>query len=715
MAKSVDTPTPKSICSYMQNRELSWLKFNQRVLEEAADPAVPLMERMKFVSIFSSNLDEFFMIRVGSLFDMSAVDEGHRDSRTGMTDHEQLDAIYRAVAPLYEKKTQVYREIRQGLSFYGVHALGLDNLEATEAKFVREYYKMNIAPILSPQVVDTLHPFPHLGNKELHIVALLKQKGNHILGILPVPRALPELLFLPGSEVRYIRMENILLHYVGQAFAGYTVVEKTCLCVTRNGDISADDEAFDIMEDFRDRMKKLLHKRKRLSVVRLEVNQEIGDVFTKMLCERFHIAPYQVFTSETALKMGYAFALESKFTPAQKGQLCYPGFAPAPNATIDTNGGILHQIRAEDKLLHYPFESMKGFLCMIREAANDPDVISIKITIYRLAKKAKLVDYLCTAAENGKEVTVLMELRARFDEQNNIDWSEKLEDAGCKIIYGFDEYKAHSKVCLITHKTKDGVGYITQVGTGNYNEKTAELYTDLSLITANREIGQDAAEFFKNMAIGNIEGHYQHLLVAPLGLKPALMLAIDREIAKGENGRIRCKINSLVDTDFIQKLMQASQAGVKVELIVRGICCLLPQVQGFTENITIISVVGRFLEHSRIYCFGTGAEEKIYIASADLMTRNTQRRVEVACPILDAKRKQEVREIFETVWADNIKGRELLGDGTHRTHLPDAPAVDSQLRFCQQYANRTPVCNTQAAAPKQQGILAKISAFFGKK
>ncbi len=700
------------ICEYMQNRELSWLKFNQRVLEEAADPAVPLMERLKFVSIFTSNLDEFFMIRVGSLFDMMSMGEDHRDSRTGMTDAQQLDAIYAAVTPLYDKKTQVYNEIRQGLAFHGVHALRYEQLESTEAKYVRDYYRANIAPILSPQVVDTHHPFPHIGNKEIHLIALLKQKGSgSILGILPVPRSLPEVLYLPGSEVRYIRMENILLNYMDGVFEGYDLTEKNILCVTRNGDINADDEAFDVVEDFRDRMKKLLHKRKRLSVVRLEANLPMSDKLTNLLCERLHIERFQIFITDTALKLGYAFGLESKFTPAQKGQLCYPAFKPAPNAGIDITGDILAQVRQKDQIFHYPFESMKGFLNMIKEASRDPEVISIKITIYRLAKKAKLVDYLCDAAENGKEVTVLMELRARFDEQNNIDWSEKLEDAGCKIIYGFDEYKVHSKVCLITYKDKNGgVGYITQVGTGNYNEKTAELYTDLSLVTANREIGTDAAEFFKNMAIGNVEGSYKHLLVAPMGLKPALLSAMDHQIAKGKDGRIRIKINSLVDTDFIHKLAQASQAGVQVDLIVRGICCLLPQVPNHTENITVISVVGRLLEHSRIYCFGKGAEETVYIASADLMTRNTERRVEVACPILDAVRKQEVVEIFDAIWADNIKARELLADATHCKRLELAQPVDCQREFIQDYANRTP----PVRKPEKQSVFAKLAKLFQK-
>lgn len=672
--------------AYTQNRELSWLKFNQRVLEEAADANVPLMERMKFISIFTSNLDEFFMIRVGSLLDLSLVDEEHHDNKSGMTAKEQLDKIYSEVLPLYEQKSKIYKEIKTGLQEYGVSPLDFEELEATEVKYIKEYYKANIKPILSPQIVDTHHPFPHIANKEIYIIALLKHKADLILGLLPVPNMLPEIVFLPGSDIRYIRSEKILLEYANDVFGKYEIIEKNCICVTRNADINPDSENFESVEDFRSLMKKLLHKRKKLAVIRLEANHSMSDKFLTYLCEKFSITTNQIFISDTPLKMGYVFGLFSKLSNSQKKQLTYPVYNPVYSARLDARTSIIKQIKQRDLLLFYPFENMDSFLQMIREAANDSSVISIKISIYRLAKKAKLVDYLCLAAENGKEVTVLMELRARFDEQNNIDWSEKLEEAGCKIIYGLDAYKVHSKVCLITLKEKTGISYITQVGTGNYNEKTAELYTDLSLITANPEIGRDAVEFFKNMSIGNIEGHYDYLLVAPTNLKKVLLELINEEIEKGERGEITIKMNSFTDIDFIDQLSEASKAGVTVKMIIRGICCLLPKVSGETDNITIISVVGRYLEHSRIYSFGKGDEQKIYIASADLMTRNTERRIEVACPITDKYIKHQINNILEAIWYDNVKARILLNDGSYTKKIDNRTSINCQEYFAQVYS-----------------------------
>lgn len=672
--------------TYTQNRELSWLKFNQRVLEEAADVNVPLMERMKFISIFTSNLDEFFMIRVGSLFDLSLVDDEHRDNKSGMTAKEQLDKIYSEVLPLYEQKSNIYKEIKIEIQEYGVSPLDFGELEATEVKYIKEYYKANIKPILSPQIVDTHHPFPHIANKEIYIIALLKHKADFILGLLPVPNTLPEIVFLPGSDIRYIRSEKILLEYANDVFGKYEIVEKNCMCVTRNADINPDSEDFESVEDFRSLMKKLLHKRKKLSVIRLEANHSMSDKFLNYLCEKFGITSNQIFISDTPLKMGYVFGLFSRLSNAQTKQLTYPVNSPVYSTSLNAKTSIIKQIKQRDLLLFYPFENMDSFLQMIREAANESSVISIKISIYRLAKKARLVDYLCLAAENGKEVTVFMELRARFDEQNNIDWSEKLEEAGCKIIYGLDAYKVHSKVCLITLKEKSGISYITQVGTGNYNEKTAELYTDLSLITANPEIGRDAVEFFKNMSIGNIEGHYDHLLVAPTNLKKVLLELINEEIEKGDRGAITIKINSLTDIDFIDKLTEASKAGATIKLIVRGICCLLPKINGETDNITIISVVGRYLEHSRIYSFGKGDEQRIYIASADLMTRNTERRIEVACPVMDKYLKHQINNILEAIWYDNVKARILLNDGSYTKKIDNRTSIDCQEYFAQVYS-----------------------------
>lgn len=672
--------------AYTQNRELSWLKFNERVLEEAADRDVPLLERLKFVSIFTSNLDEFFMIRVGSLLALSLIDAGHHDRRSGMTPSEQLSRIYEAVRPLYSKKTEVYTEIKESIKQYGIYPLDVHELEKSESKFVKEYFKANIEPVLSPQIVDAHHPFPHILNKELFILALLKYKGKDTLGILPVPRSLPEVVFLPGSEIRYIRTEKILLEFCQEAFKKHEILEKNILCVTRNADINADDEIFEATEDFRSKMKKLLHKRKKLSVVRVEANLSMSNRFAATVCEKFLVKPEQVFISDTALNMHYVFDLFSRISKAQQKQLTYPPFSPAIPARVDLKQDMLRQIKRKDLLFFYPFENMRAFLQTIKEAAYDANVISIKITIYRLAKKAKLVDYLCAAAENGKDVTVVLELRARFDEQNNIDWSERLEDAGCKIIYGFEDYKVHSKICLITMKERNGVSYITQVGTGNYNEKTAELYTDISIATANPLIGQDAAHFFKNMSIGTAEGSYQKLLLAPVGLKPQLLQMIDEEIEKGKDGRIVIKINSFTDMDFIEKLAQASRSGVRVRLIVRGICCLLPGVLAETENITVISVVSRFLEHSRIYSFGTGAAQRIYISSADLMTRNTENRIEVACPILDEDLKAQINDMLETLWLDNVKARVLQNDGSYIKKEVQDPPIDSQEIFIRHYA-----------------------------
>ncbi len=677
----------KEVRVYTQNRELSWLKFNARVLEEAADPSVPLMERLKFVSIFTSNLDEFFMIRVGSLFDLSAVNAKHKDEKSGFTADEQLLQIYEAVRLLYARKTSVYREIKRGLRMHGLNSLDFKSLDANEVEFVKEYYKMNIEPILSPQIVDTHHPFPHISSKDIYIMALLKKKDNHVLGLLPVPSALPEVVYLPGDDIRYIRTESIILEFANQTFRPYDIKEKNCICITRNADITRDDFDFESVGDFRLQMKKLLHKRTRLSVVRLEANYPLSGKFQELLCDRFKIKKHQIYVCATALKMKYVFDLFSKLSAVQTKQLVYKPLVCAPCEEVDCSQSVIKQIKQRDILQHYPYQSMDVFLKMIKEASARQDVISIKITIYRLAKKAKLVDYLCAAAENGKEVTVLMELRARFDEQNNIDWSERLEDSGCKVIYGFDEFKTHSKVCLITMREKNGISYVTQVGTGNYNETTAKLYTDLSLITANQAIGLDAAEFFKNMSIGNIGGQYKRLLVAPTGFKKMLLRLIRIEIKKGNLGLIRMKMNSLTDIDIIDSLAEASKAGVAIQLIIRGISCLVPGIPGETENITITSVVGRFLEHSRIYSFGTGEDQKLFIASADLMTRNTQRRIEVACPVESEQIKYQINKILEITLRDNIKARQLQSDGSYvHTSEIDEP-MDCQKYFIKYYKN----------------------------
>lgn len=664
---------------FTQNRELSWLRFNERVLMEATDETVPLLERLKFIAIFTSNLDEFFMIRVGSLFDLSHFKTHTIDQKSGWTPGEQLTHIYEAVRVLYARRQQIYQEVEQQLRVHGICQLRYDELAETEVKFVRQYFKSSIAPILSPQIVDTHHPFPHLQNKALHIGAWLKYKNNPMFAVIPVPAALPEVIFLPGGETRYIRTEEVILEHVSQIFKSDTILEKTVFCVTRNADINPDDEAFDFdSDDFRGKMKKLLRQRQRLAPVRLELSRPISETFLKYLKEHLPVTQEQVYVTNAPLKMGYAFALPAKLSENKRRALTDTPFTPGVPHGVRLNAPITPQVQAHDILLSYPFEGMDTFLHLIRESAYDPDVISIKITIYRLARKAKLVEYLCAAAEAGKDVTAFIELRARFDEQNNIDWSERLEDAGCTVIYGVENYKVHSKVCLITRRSQGSVQYITQVGTGNYNEKTALQYTDLSLITANPAIGQDANHFFQNLAIGNVSGQYEHLMVAPSSLKTGIIREIDREIAKRGEGRIFIKMNAITDIDLIEKLKQASCAGVRVRMIVRGICCILPDIPEKTENIEVISIVGRFLEHSRVYCFGQGNDERMYIASADFMTRNTEKRVEVACPIYDQNVREKIHYLMDTCWADNVKARALQRDGSYRTRPIRETPIDSQ-------------------------------------
>ena len=652
---------------YTQNREISWLQFNARVLAEAEDENVPLLERFKFLSIFTSNLDEFFMIRVGSLCDMAAVDKEHTDSKSGLTAKEQLHLIYKAVEPLYARRDAAFSDVDSRLGALGLRRLTMDTLTPDEQKFVKQYFKRIIAPVLSPQIVDSHHPFPHLEGKVLHIAALLSRKKTERLGLLPIPASLPPLVFLPEDGRRYILTEDILLAYADHVFEMYDVLEKTVLCVTRNADIQVDDETFGVEGgDFRKKMEKLLRQRRRMAVVRVEINRPISDHFKEHFRSRFEVSDAQIFLSRTApLKLGYAFSLGEHLPEKKRAFLSDAPFTPQQPAMLSAGQSLLKAALQRDILLSYPYESMEPFLQMIREAANDPAVLAIRITIYRLASKAKLVEYLCAAAENGKDVTALIELRARFDEQNNIDWSERMEEAGCKIIYGFEDYKVHSKICLITRRERGAVRHITQVGTGNYNEKTAKQYTDVSLITADERIGQDAGAFFNNMALGNLSGHYSRLFVAPTSLKNNILALMDEQIAKGKDGYILLKFNSLTDIDVIAKLREASCAGVTVEMIVRGICCLLPGVPGHTENITVTSIVGRFLEHSRIYVFGRGDEEKMYISSADLMTRNTERRVEIACPIDDHAVRARLHDILYAMQHDTVKARVLQPDGTY--------------------------------------------------
>ena len=697
---------------YTQNRELSWLQFNARVLAEAEDENVPLLERFKFLAIFTSNLDEFFMIRVGSLCDMAAVDKGHTDSKSGLTAKEQLHLIYKAVEPLYARRDAAFSDVDSKLSAIGLRRLTMDSLAPDEQKYIKRYFKDIIAPVLSPQIVDSHHPFPHLEGKVLHIAALLSHKKTERLGLLPVPASLPPVVFLPETPSRYILTEDILLAYADHVFEMYDVLEKTVLCVTRNADIQVDDETFGVEGgDFRKKMEKLLRQRRRMAVVRVEISRPISDHFKEHFRSRFEVSDAQIFLSRTApLKLGYAFSLGEHLPEKKRAFLSDAPFTPQQPAMLSAGQSLLKAALQRDILLSYPYESMEPFLQMIREAANDPAVLAIRITIYRLASKAKLVEYLCAAAENGKDVTALIELRARFDEQNNIDWSERMEEAGCKIIYGFEDYKVHSKICLITRRERGAVRHITQVGTGNYNEKTAKQYTDVSLITADERIGQDAGAFFNNMALGNLSGHYSRLFVAPTSLKNNILALMDEQIAKGKDGYILLKFNSLTDIDVIAKLQEASCAGVTVEMIVRGICCLLPGVPGHTENITVTSIVGRFLEHSRIYVFGRGDEEKMYISSADLMTRNTERRVEIACPIDDPAVRTRLYDILYAMQHDTVKARVLQPDGTYCKKPAVQDPICAQDLLMQQAIENA---RKQAAQPAPHpGFLEKIRKWF---
>lgn len=707
---------------YTQNRELSWLQFNARVLAEAEDETVPLLERLKFLSIFTSNLDEFFMIRVGSLGDIAAVDKTGVDNKSGLTAKEQLQKIYAAVAPLYERRDHAFENVDLRLQEAGLTRLSMEALTPSEQKYIKHYFKTMIEPILSPQIVDGHHPFPHLESKVIHVAALLghKKKKNELLGLIPMPASLPALVFMPEDKSRYVPLEDILLSYTGTVFEMYDVLEKTVFCITRNADINLDDEPFHAElgqseVDFRAKMEKLLRQRRRLSVVRLELSNPISNRFSDHLRSRFDVSDSQIFLSRKApLTMSYAFSLGEHLPDAKRAALSDPPFEPQPPAMLEKGQSLLKAAAKRDILLSYPYESMEPFLQMIREAANDPTVVSIRITIYRLARKAKLVEYLCAAAENGKDVTALIELRARFDEQSNIDWSERLEEAGCKVIYGFEDYKVHSKICLITKKERGAIRHITQVGTGNYNEKTARQYTDVSLITSSESIGADAAAFFNNMALGNLDGHYERLLVAPNSLKNRILTLMDEQIALGQEGYMLLKFNSLTDIDIIQKLSEASCAGVRVDMIIRGICCLCPGIPGKTENINVTSIVGRYLEHSRIFCFGRGNQEKMYISSADFMTRNTVRRVEIACPIDSPEVRSRLHNILDLMLRDSVKARVLQPDGQYCKKPMAYESICAQVQLMKEAMEAAKKLPTAPTAEKK-GFFTALARWHRKK
>ena len=664
------------------NRELSWLKFNERVLEEAENPKVTLSERLTFASIYQSNLDEFFMVRVGSLIDQMLVAKDSRDNKTHMTPKEQIQAILPQVEILNRRKDEVYEKLMEKIEEYGVRLVDFSKITEEENKFLEAYFDMEISGLISPTIVGKRQPFPFLKNKEIYAVVVLTTKsGKERLGIIPCGSGVFErLIRLPGGNT-YMLSEELILHYIPKVFKGYQVKEKSLLRVTRNADIDA-DALYDEDLDYREFMADLIKKRKKLAPVRIELSRKLSEGSVKLICEHLAIKPQYVFHSQAPLDLSFVFQIEDALRKIP--ELFYERRTPRKSPAFTGDRPILDQIKEKDKLLSYPYESINPFLNMLHEAANDKDVVSIKMTLYRVAKQSKVVEALIEAAENGKEVLVLVELKARFDEENNIGWSRLLEDAGCRVIYGLDGYKVHSKLCLITKKTDEQIEYYTQIGTGNYNEKTSRLYTDLSLMTYNVDIGLEAANVFQALAMGETIKHVDHLLVAPKCLQNKILDMIDEEIAHaraGEPAYIGLKMNSLTDKKIMEKLVEASCAGVRIDMVIRGICCLIPQVPGKTENIHVRSIVGRFLEHSRIYIFGSEGREKIYIASADFMTRNTLRRVEVAAPVYDEEIKARLLRMFHIMLQDNQQARQEDGEGIYRILPTDEEPLDSQEYF----------------------------------
>lgn len=677
---------------YMMNRELSWLKFNERVLNEAGNPKVPLAERLTFVSIYQSNLDEFYRVRVGTLMDQMDVSEVVRENKTNMTSEEQVKAIIRATRELEEKKTVIYEQLMGELEPKGIRLINFNKLSAEEGKILEEYFDREIAPYLSANIVSKQQPFPFLKNKDIYAVALLESKGGKTrTAIIPCSNnVFRRLIDIPTRKGTFLLSEELILQFLPKFFKNYSVKEKSLIRVTRNADIDT-EMIYDEDLDYRDAMENLIKERKRMNPVRMEFTGTLNKKMMHALCKTIHVEKEHVFRSDVPLDLSFVFAIQSYLKNTNAGELFYPRRTPRPTPQLNDKESLIPQILEKDVLLSYPFESMKSFINLLYEAAEDESVVSIKMTLYRLANKSQIVDALVEAAENGKEVVVLVELRARFDEENNIEYSRKLEEAGCRVIYGLNGYKVHSKLCLISRKTEQGVSYVTQIGTGNYNEKTSALYTDLSLITGNQEIGKEAAEVFAAMLRGETVEETHLLLVAPKCLQNKVLDMIEEEIQhvkNGEEGYIGIKINSLTDKVIISKLVEASQAGVKIEMIVRGICCLIPGVKGYTENITVISIVGRFLEHSRIYRFGTKERENVYIASADFMTRNTLRRVEVAAPVLDERLKNQLDWMFETMMKDDEKGKCLTEKGIYVDRNLHVQKLNSQECFYEvAYAN----------------------------
>ena len=699
------------------NRELSWLDFDSRVLALAKEKSVPLAERIKFAAIFGSNMDEFFMVRVGSLYDQTLLKNNKLDIVTHMTPSEQIAAITPRVAELQAKCDKYYQHLLSALKENKYIKVDFDHLDKQQEHYWKAYFTSEILPILSPQVVDQRHPFPFLRNKEIYYAAQLNSKSDGVYyGIIPLSGQFEQLLFIknPDGTTSFAFADELIAHYAASIFNKSTLQNACLFRVTRNADITVDEGMMDHDIDFRDVMSELLKKRRKLAAVRLQFWPSAPQEIVKFLRDKLVVPADRCYTQTSSLDPGLLFRLASRVSADSNPAFSYP---PARPIQAPADYDLYAEAHKHDVLLSYPYQSIRPFIRMLMKAGSDPDVVSIKMTLYRMASDSQIVQALINAAENGKEVTAMVELRARFDEQNNIDWSERLEEAGCRVLYGFEGYKVHSKICLITYRNRTGIHYITQIGTGNYNEKTAKMYTDYSLMTSRQEIGEDAAVFFQNMSISNLNGVYKHLIVSPTSLKQKVLALMDEEIAKGENGRIIMKMNSVTDMDFIRKVTEASQAGVKIDLIVRGICCILPGIKGKTENLRVTSIVGRYLEHPRLFVFGKGADATVYIGSADMMTRNTEKRVEVACPVYDVEIRKRLFHQLHVMLSDNVKARAMTSDGTYvKKPVEDgASLVNAQDTFMRESSQAKRPAEANVPKKKKEGFLTTVLKIFRKK
>ena len=677
--------SPKRIFDYTQNREVSWLRFDDRVLDEAFDETVPLFERLKFVSIFGSNLDEWFMVRIGGLSDLALLKNQPRDIRSNETPSEQIANVLAMLPALVERQAQVFSGIEANLAGAGLTRVHASDLTDADLRRIAQHFDARIAPIMSPMIIDPRHPFPNLKNGRLYVACSLDgPEESGMLGVVEVPHSLSRVVPLPSTtrNYRYILLEDIMLFKLGDCFGDYAPTSSAIIRVTRNADIDPDGEGVEEDEDYRQHMKSILRERLRLQAVRLEIDGKLNAELERFVTDSLHLTPNRVFHTNMPLDLGYVYGLEAHIPNPSRSKLLFEPFEPQPSPMVDAHEPMRAQIEDHDVLLCYPYEGMDPLLRLLREASSDDSCISIKITLYRVAKQSKLCESLIAAVENGKEVTVLMELRARFDEANNIAWADRLESAGCTVIYGSEGFKVHSKICQITYHDGGHIRRITCLGTGNFNEKTARLYSDFMLLTAHEGIGEDGNTFFRNLSLGNLRGTYKYLGVAPISLKPLVMRGLNREIERarsGEDAQVFLKMNSLTDRDVIDKIAEACDAGVRVIMIIRGICCIRANVKGYTEGLMVRQIVGRFLEHTRIYAFGTKADT-IYLSSADMMTRNTEHRVEIAYPVLDDFCRKLVVQFVNIQLADNTKARELTEEGTWRVVEPEPgePSINAQ-------------------------------------